>query len=203
MGQWLKGIGGYTVPQISACHDISTIRVRIVADRRPPRQLPFGYDRLRDRLHARLRDVDRRDAQPRALAGARVHVHLHNRGEHHPARARRAAGRALLRVVPLWRELRGAGDDVRVGEPDLRGRPRSAGDRARVDEHVEQRGERVVAARVLSGDGRAVVHEGDVGDDRDERRDAGRDVVCVVYGAEGVAAEGEGEREREERERGQ
>ena len=75
MGQWLKGIGGYTVPQISACHDISTKRIRIVADRRSPRQLPFGYDRVRDRVDIGLRNLDRRDALTCAMAGAHLYVY--------------------------------------------------------------------------------------------------------------------------------
>ena len=126
------------------------------------------------------------------MARARLHVRLLHRRQRDPPRALVPARRALLRVVPRGRELRGAGDDVRVGEPDLRGRPRRAGRRARVDEHVEQRRECVVAARVLPRDGRAAVHEGLVGDDRDCPRNAPCDVVRVVYGEEGEADEGRG-----------
>ena len=154
------------------------------------RQLPVRRHRLRDRLDPRLRDLDGRDQVARALARPRLHGGLHDHRVDHPARLVRADGAQVLRVVPRGRELRGAGDDVRVGEPDLRGRPRRARRRARVDEHVEQRRERVVAARVLPRDGRAAVQEGHVGDDRDERRDAGCDVVGVVLGKEGEAREG-------------
>lgn len=60
-----------------------------------------------------------------------------------------------------------------------------------VFKHVEQCDQRVVAARVLSRDGRAVVHEGDMGHDRDSPRDVGGDGFGVV--AREARAEGEGD----------
>ena len=155
------------------------------------RQLPFWHDRLRDRLHPGLCDLDRRDQVAGALARPRLHVHLHHHRVYYPPRLARPCGGQVLRVVSRGGELCGAGDDVRVGKPDLRGRPRGARRRARVDEYVEQRPQCVVAARVLPRDGRAAVHEGRVGDDWDERRDARRDVGGVVPREAGEASEGQ------------
>lgn len=78
---------------------------------------------------------------------------------------------------------------LQVGQPDMRGRRPRARHRPRFHEvcpqspypspsltrapqHVEQRHQRVVAARILPRDGRAALHEGHVGHDRHRARDA-------------------------------
>ena len=80
MGQWLKAMGGFTVPQISLSSVVCllTFAINLAVDR----QLPVRHDRIRDRLYPRLRDLDRRDALACTMARARVHVHLRDHLEH-------------------------------------------------------------------------------------------------------------------------
>lgn len=71
--------------------------------------LPVRRNRGWDRVNTSVRDVDRRDAQPRALARARVHVRCcdHRRGVHLTlGRADGTQVFCLLRVFALGIALR-------------------------------------------------------------------------------------------------
>lgn len=77
MGQWLKSIGGYTVEQIGSRHSYVIVYHALTLGKQQirwvGRQLSLRHDRLRDRVHARVRDMDGLHA--RTLACTRVYGH--------------------------------------------------------------------------------------------------------------------------------